>query len=381
MLSLPQGSVEAVIRDRKPRLRRHLKLPVAELTCVAWSGFILAVALHFVGCTHRGPAPSNRRDSEEAVHFVSGNITLAGTLVLPNGTQWHPAVVFFHGSGPQERDLFMARWFAAEGIAAFAYDKRGVGESGGNFRTVPFTDLCDDGLAAIAYLKSRNDIDPKRIGVWGLSQGGWLGPLAASRSADVSFVIAVSGPGVSPGEQMIVYYANELRARGVAENDIQEASALRREIYGYLFSGKGYEKAKADLNQARTKPWYNETKTQHDALFARLQKPSELTERDNPNIIRFAREMHYDPVPALQALRVPALFLFGDQDQLIPVEKSVEVIRRILTQSGHSDFTIRVFPNVDHGMHLITKGTEGTIDPEYLATMRTWLAAHVRNAH
>lgn len=274
----------------------------------------------------------------------------------------------------------MARWFATEGVAAFAYDKRGVAESGGNFRTVPFTDLCDDGLAAIAYLKSRNDIDPKRIGVWGLSQGGWLGPLAASRSADVSFVIAVSGPGVSPGEQMIVYYANQLRARGVADNDIHEASALRREIYNYLFSGKGYEKAKADLNQARAKPWYNEAKTQQDDLFAPLHKPSELTERDNPNIIRFAREMHYDPVPALQALRVPALFLFGDQDQLIPVEKSVEVIRRVLTQSGQRDFTIRVFPNVDHGMHLTTNGAEGTIDPEYLATMRTWLSAHVRKS-
>jgi len=294
--------------------------------------------------------------------------------------QWHPAVVLFHGSGPEERNLFMARWFAAEGVAAFAYDKRGVGESGGDFRTVPFMDLCDDGLAAIAYLKSRKEIDPKRIGVWGLSQGGWLGPLAASRSVDVSYVIAVSGPGVSPGEQMIVYYANELRARGVAETDIQEASTLRREIYSYLFSGKGYEKAKADLNLARTKPLYNEAKTQPDNLFAPLQKPSELTKRDNPKIIRFAREMHYDPVPALQVLRVPALFLFGDQDQLIPVEKSVEVIRRVLTQSSHGDFTIRVFPNVDHGMRLTTNGAEGTLDPEYLATMRTWLAAHVRNA-
>jgi uncharacterized protein len=348
---------------------------------VWWSCSVLAVVLHFAGCTHGRPAPSDRRKTrEEAVRFVSGNITLAGTLILPDGTQSHPAVVLFHGSGPEERNLFMARWFAAEGVAAFAYDKRGVGESGGNFRTVPFMELCDDGLAAIAYLKSRDEIDPKRIGVWGLSQGGWLGPLAASRSADVSFVIAVSGPGVSPGEQMIVYYANELRARGVTETDIQEASTLRREIYSYLFSGKGYEKAKADLNQARTKPWQSEAKTQQDDLFAPLQKPSELTERDNPKIIRFAQEMHYDPVPALQALRVPALFLFGDQDRLIPVEKSVEVIRWVLTQNGHRDFTIRVFPSVDHGMRLTTNGAEGSIDPEYLATMRTWLAAHVRNA-
>jgi pimeloyl-ACP methyl ester carboxylesterase len=357
----------------------HISSP-AQVRLV-WAACAIAVMLHFVGCTHRDPAPSASRNiSEEAVHFVSGNITLAGTLVLPDGTERHPAVVLFHGSGPQARDLFTARWFAAEGVAAFTYDKRGVGESGGNFRTMPFMDICDDGLSAIAYLKSRKDIDPKHIGVWGLSQGGWLGPLAASRSPDVSFVIAVSGPGVSPGEQMIVFYANELRARGLAETDIQEASTLRREIYNYLFDGKGYEQAKSDLKEARAKLWYNEVKTQQDNLFERLQKPSELTEREHPNIIRFAREMHYDPVPALQALRVPALFLFGDQDQLIPVEKSAEVIRRVLTQSGHPDFTIRVFPNVDHSMRLTTNGAEGILDPEYLATMRTWLAAHVRKS-
>jgi alpha-beta hydrolase superfamily lysophospholipase len=111
--------------------------------------------------------------------------------VLPADSHSHPAVVLFHGSGAQERDLFTARWFAEQGIAALAFDKRGVGKSTGNFRTVPFMELCDDGLAAIDYLKSRKEIDAKRIGVWGLSQGGWLGPLAASRSPEVSFVIAV----------------------------------------------------------------------------------------------------------------------------------------------------------------------------------------------
>jgi pimeloyl-ACP methyl ester carboxylesterase len=162
--------------------------------------------------------------------------------------------------------------------------------------------------------------------------------------------------------------------------EIQEADSLRRELYTYLFDGKGYERVRADLNQARTKPWFKEVKTQQDNLFERLQKPSELNERDHPNSVRFAREMHYDPVPALETLRVPALFLFGDQDQLIPVEKSVEVIRRVLTQSGHRDFTIRVFPNVDHGMRLTTSAAYGNLDPGYLATMRSWLAAHLRNA-
>jgi uncharacterized protein len=309
------------------------------------------------------------------VHFASGEITLAGTLVLPAGSGQHPAVVLFHGSGAQKRDLFMASWFAEQGIAALAYDKRGVGESTGDFRVVPFMELCDDGLAAIEYLKSRKDIDTKHIGVWGLSQGGWLGPLAASRSADVSFVIAVSGPGVSPGEQMIVFYANELRAEGVVESDVREASAVRRDIWNYMSNGNGYEKAKKELEQARTKGWFGKAKVQEDDSFGTLPTPAELSKQPAHSRQWFKQEAVYDPVPALRAVRVPALFLFGDRDQLIPVAESVAAIRRVLAEDAHHDFTIREFPNDDHQMRLTTDATYGEIDPEYLKTMTEWLAA------
>jgi len=128
-------------------------------------------------CAQR-PAPRSESlgITEQAVHFANASVTLAGTLILPEGPDKHPAVVLFHGSGPQRRDLFTARWFGAHGIAALAYDKRGVGESTGNFRTVPFMELCGDGLAAIDYLKSRRDIDAKHIGVWGLSKEVGLVP-------------------------------------------------------------------------------------------------------------------------------------------------------------------------------------------------------------
>ena len=271
----------------------------------------------------------------------------------------------------------MARWFAAQGLAALAYDKRGVGESGGNFQTVPFMDLCEDGLAAIKYLKSRKDIDPEYLGVWGLSQGGWLAPLAASRSADVSFVIAVSGPGVSPGEQMLFYYANELRTRGVPEDDIREADTLRRDVWNYLYTGKGYEKVKNELNQARSKRWYKEVKTQQDNLFGSLQISEDVSKPGNPNVNWVRVEMNYDPVPALRALRVPALFVFGGEDRLVPVRKSVAVIQQVLTESSNRDFTIRVFQHADHGIRLVTDKADDTVDPEYLETMRTWLAARV----
>jgi dienelactone hydrolase len=376
---LKQGSALENIQDSHPRF------PATRLRRGWRSVFALTCVLPLTACAQRARTdaekPSETRIvTEEAVHFVSGKITLAGTLVLPAASHSYPAVVLFHGSGAQKRDLFTARWFAEQGIAALAYDKRGVGESTGNFRTVPFLELCDDGLAAIEYLKSRKEIDAKRIGVWGLSQGGWLGPLAASRSPEVSFVIAVSGPGVSPGEQMIVYYANELRSEGVTESDVQEASVLRRDIWNYLSTGAGYEKAKAELEQGRTKRWYKQAKAQQDDLFGPLQTPAELSKREHPGFIWFQHEMNYDPVPTLRMVRAPALFLFGDKDQLIPVAESVAAIRRVLAEEGHHDFTIREFPNDDHGMRLVSGERYGQIDPEYLQTMRAWLASHVRNA-
>ena len=118
---------------------------------------------------------------------------------------------------------------------------------------------------------------------------------------------AVSGPGVSPGEQMIVYYANELRRQGVLEGDVREASAVRRDIWSYMSSGNGYEKVKAELEQARTKRWFSQARAQQDDSFGTLPKPEELGTPAGRSWLWFRQEMNYDSVAALRALRVPAL--------------------------------------------------------------------------
>ena len=370
-----------VLSFKSPRRRLTRFAPASELRARSIRAVVFA-ALAGVSCGRRQSTLAERPSEqhvihEEAVKFASAKITLAGTLVLPEGAHRYPAVVLFHGSGPQTRDLSTARWFAGQGFAALAYDKRGVGESDGDFRAVPFMELCDDGLAGIDYLKSRSDIDAKRIGVWGLSQGGWLGPLAASRSPEVAFVIAVSGPGVSPGEQMIVYYANELRDRGMSENDVREASAVRRDIWNYMSTGRDYEKVRGELEKAQTKPWFGQARAQQDDSFGVLPTPDQLGKPVGRSLIWFKHEAIYDPVPALRALSVPALFLFGEKDRLIPVEESVAVIKRVQAEDRYHDFTIRELPNDDHGMYLVSSHGNGAIDPEYLKTMREWLRAHV----
>ena len=202
------------------------------------------------------------------VSFRNGDVTLSATLFLPDDGRRHPAVVLFHGSGPQRRNSMMGAWFARYGVAALTYDKRGVGESTGDFNAVSFTELVTDGLAGVAWLKARDDINPKQIGVWGLSQGGWLGPLAASQSRDIAFVIAVSGPGVSPAEQMIFYYANDMRARGMSDQDVEAASATRRQVWHCLSSGADCDDAKTALDRARTQRWFHALDDQSGGLLA-----------------------------------------------------------------------------------------------------------------
>lgn len=317
---------------------------------------------------------------EQAVHFQSDGATLSGTLYLPAGKLPFPAVVLFHGSGAQPRDSFSAHWFAEQGIAALAYDKRGVGDSTGDFRNIPFMELADDGLAAIDLLKARKDIDRTRIGVWGLSQGGWLGPLAASRSRDISWVIAVSGPAVSPGEQMIFYYAEELRADGLSESDVADASQMRRTIWTYLESGQNYEGAKGALQNAQTKSWYATVKAQRDSPFDALPSPTEINSPDYRYLRWFKKEAVYDPLPALRALRVPALFLYADHDRLVQVSETMDILKRLVSENPKLDFTIRVIPNTDHAMRRADSDGFGAASSEYLETMREWLQAHLRLA-
>lgn len=335
-----------------------------------WLGSVLLVLLAAGPCG-RGPTVGAVR--EETVHFESHDgVRLAGTLFVPGDDGRHAAVVLFHGSGPQLRDTETGLWFAKHGLAALTYDKRGVGESSGDYRAVPFMDLCDDGLAAIALLKRRADIDAARIGVWGLSQGGWLGPLAASRSRDVRFVIAVSGPAVTPGEQMIFYYANQLRREGLPEGDIADASALRRLVWRYLATHQGYAETRAALTRSTSRRWFPMLREQTDRTFQ--SPPSEILRATG---IWYTREMNYDPALALQHLDVPALFIFGDKDEITPVPESLAVLSAIMSDQPHRDLQIHVVSGADHVMNVERASGQRAIAQEYLDTMAVWLAEHV----
>ena len=141
------------------------------------------------------PMKARKLDSywREEVSFRSGSERLTGVVLTPPGRGVHPALVLIGGTGAADRNtvLPITQFLLAHGVALLGYDQRGVGGSTGDWRTASLNDFAQDVVAAAQVLKSRKEIDPKRIGVFGASQGGWVAPLAAVQSRDIAFVISV----------------------------------------------------------------------------------------------------------------------------------------------------------------------------------------------
>jgi uncharacterized protein len=129
----------------------------------------------------------------------SDGITLHGTILEP-ATSMPPrsGVVLVHGSGagPRTRFLEEATAFACQGLSVLIYDKRSAGYS---WSQRSYVRLADDALGAVRTLRTHPGVDPTKVGIWGLSEGGWVAPLAAARSAAVAFVIMVGGNAMTPG--------------------------------------------------------------------------------------------------------------------------------------------------------------------------------------
>jgi uncharacterized protein len=284
---------------------------------------LVSLAFLVTGCGGDGESSARFGDTQELgdtksveVAFESHGATLAGTLKVPSAEGSHPAVVWVHGSGREARDTTSHFYtdLLDQRFAVFAFDKRGVGKSQGRCCPRDFELLADDVLAAVDALRSRDDIDDDRIGLLGLSQGGWIIPVAATKSEHVSFAVILSGSAVSVGEE-----------------------GLYSDLTG-------------------------------DVGCAPSGNPPALVSK----LVREARPSEFDPRPYLARLDIPVLWLYGASDMSQPVEKDLTVLRP-LVQRG-KEFEIVVFPDADHA--LLQCGG-GAFVPELGSTMQQWLREHV----
>ena len=203
-----------------------------------------------------GAAPRTAKrveiEAREDVRFTNRDVQLTGTLIAPSVGSRHPAIVLVHGSGAENRAYMLpwARFLIRHGIAVLGYDKRGVGESTGDWNAATYEDLAGDAVAAVEYLKTRRDIDAAQIGLLGISQAGWIMPLAAVRSKDVAFLISISGAGVPPAETTIDQARNELTMTGMPAATVADIVALIRLQYDFARTGNdwdGYAAARENL--------------------------------------------------------------------------------------------------------------------------------------
>jgi len=155
------------------------------------------------------------------ITFVNheAGLELGGMLFVPEGVGPFPAAVIIHGSGSSRRNnrwyLTLTRYLQENGIAVLLPDKRGSERSKGNWRTASFENLATDTIAAISFLKGQGGFAVSKIGVVGLSQGGHIAPIVATKSADVAFVVDIVGSSLPMHDLLLYEESNNLREMGI----------------------------------------------------------------------------------------------------------------------------------------------------------------------
>jgi pimeloyl-ACP methyl ester carboxylesterase len=309
----------------------------------------------------RAPAATARL-IEQDVTFRNGEVSLAGSLILPSDTGRRPVVVFVHGSGAEGRwaSRFLATKFAERGVAALIFDKRGVGKSSGDWRTATLDDLASDVLAAVAYLRQNQRIDPRRIGVHGHSQGGTLAPMIAARSPDVAFVIASAAAGVPTDSTEIFSVLNSVYPNASTATDSADARAYTSELVAVAYHGQPRERLDALVSQFKGRPWFF-APPPPDASYWSFSK-------------RFGE---FKPLDWWRQVRVPVLLIYGGADQRVPAQESAaRIAAELVRQTPGANVTVRVLPNADHTFRL-PPGPSGwpATAPDYVPTLLAWLAA------
>lgn len=274
--------------------------------------------------------------------FSSEGHQLSGTLHLPSGAGPVAAITVVHGASGGHRDypiyLHLARVMNEIGVAVFIYDRRGE-QLPPDQRIHPgYMALGRDAIAAAHVLQQHPAIDPTRLGLWGLSQGGWVAPAAfAQAPATFAFMILVSSCGVGPDAQMEHAVAHTLRAAGYGDQTAQTAAALRRDVHRFYRGELPRERVQAGLDRYQDEAWFPHT-------YLGKSLPADPTRSGWYNEIQFRPEQTFRQVTA------PLLLLYGDDDPWIPLDKSIAVWRAALAAAGNTAFEIHRLPQTGHSM-------------------------------
>jgi len=309
---------------------------------------------------------------EPAIHFASAldSMPLGGKLVLPAGKGPFPAAIFVTGSDADTREAWQleARALAAAGVASLLYDKRGVGESAGaNHDLASWDDLAGDVAGAVAYLRSRADIDAKRIGLIGQSQGTWIIAKVAAQDPRIAFLVSISGSGISAAEQETYRTGALMKADGFPDAEIARARAFQRQKFQVAKTGFGWEALDSTMKKLRADstrwfPGYGTGAATRSLASLRMY-----------GVLQF----NYDPTRDLREIKAPVLVIMGERDLVFPPQLVIDRMRASLRDAGNTKYSSRILPGVGHGMGTIQtiggRPFRRAVSPVFLKTLVSWI--------
>ncbi|WP_178988735.1 alpha/beta hydrolase family protein [Winogradskyella schleiferi] len=328
---------------------------------------------------------------EEEVVFKNNeaNISLAGTLTLPHKNGKFPVVILISGSGPQDRDesfmghkpfLVLSDYLTRQGIGVLRFDDRGVGESTGNFGNATTEDFSKDVLSAIAYLKTRNDVDFKNIGLMGHSEGGIIAPLAANNSKDVAFMVLLASTGIS-GTELSVMQSKTLREFPVKDELAYEKNT--RKAIAIVTSNKGKTEIQKELTKHYNdflRPILTSLNVPEKNINAFIE--SQLKTSLQPWSRYF---LQYNPADEIEKLQIPVLSLNGSKDTQVNAKINQEAIRQALIKGKNKDYKIVELENLNHFFQECETGKmdeyrkiEQTFSPTALNEIKKWVREHLK---
>jgi pimeloyl-ACP methyl ester carboxylesterase len=312
----------------------------------------------------------------EEVVFKNGDVVLSGTLTLPVGQGPHPAIVMIHGAGPQTRRNTVDGWYAYHGIAYLSFDKRGVGKSTGDWREAGLSELADDVLAAMQFLRQRREIDGNQISIEGISEGGWVAPVVAARDSKISSIILVVGPALDYVSEILNEVEENLKARGLDDDSVKKAIEFKRQALAMLKNGAGlnddaWARFQEFVSPYRREEWFRYVSEPQKRGWAQ-KKFYLMSQIDTPKL--------------WQRITVPVLALYCGKDLNVPAAKNIRALDDALKIAGNRDYTIKLFPNADHNGMDTDKAMLTPDDFRYLQKLASgvfsarldWVLRHVR---
>ena len=334
------------------------------------------------------PKPPFPYEAEE-VEYANRDVRIAGTLTLPPGEGKVPAALLISGSGALNRDLelaghkpflVLADHLTRLGIAVLRVDDRGVGGSTGSTWQSTSRDKANDVLFGVRFLRGHDRIDPERVGLIGISEGGLVAPLALNRvePGTIAYAVLLAGPGVPGGDLLRQQLRRIAAADGAAAETIEELAALQDRALEIIAGDMSPAEAEAALREVAAEQMAAAPET---AQLSGERLEAALSAAVETNLSPWFRFfIRYDPRPALGGLAVPTLALFGGKDTQVDADQNQSAMEAALAPSGNPDVTIRRFPDANHLFQTAATGSpseyaaiEETMAPAVLELIGEWI--------